>query len=91
MFKHVICSSFPSVSSKSNVITYLAVGAESDFTKYWKKPRTFGIQSTDAIRKLNTSDPSSKPEERKYGYKIKIRYLENCCYILSGILNTKGK
>lgn len=37
MFKHVIYSSFPSVSSKSNVITYLAVGAESDFTKYWKK------------------------------------------------------
>lgn len=72
------------------MITYLAVGAGLDFTKYWKKPRTFGIQSTDAIRKLNTSDPSSKPEEEKK-YKVKIRYLENCCYILRGILNTKGK
>lgn len=65
MFKNVICFFFPSVSSKSSVITYLAVAAGLDFTKYWKRSRTFGIQSTGAIRKLNTSDPSPKPEKEK--------------------------
>lgn len=38
MFKHVICSSFPSVSSESSMITHLAVGAGLDFTEYWKNP-----------------------------------------------------
>lgn len=65
MFENVIWSSFSSVSSKSSVITYLAVGAGLDFTKYWKRSRTFGIQSTGAIRKLNTLDPSPKPEMEK--------------------------
>lgn len=65
IFQNVICSSFPSVSSKSSVTTYLAVGAGLEFTKYWKRSRTFGIQNTGAIRKLNTSDPAPKPEKEK--------------------------
>lgn len=65
MLKNVICSSFPSVSSKSSVITYLALDAGLDFTKYWKRSRTFGVQNTRAIRKLNTSDPSPKPEKQE--------------------------
>lgn len=95
IFQTVICSLFPPESSKSSVITYLAVGAGLDFTKYCKRSRTFGIQSTGAIRKLNTSDPSPNQRRRKnYECKIKIRYVENCCYILSVCiqnLNTNGK
>lgn len=65
VFQNVPCSSFPSVSSKSTVITYLVVGARLDFTKYWKRSRTFGIQNTGATGKLNTSDCSPKLEKEK--------------------------